>query len=685
MPIEVATVMHLRIIINMIATISSSLLLLYFCLSCCAITISGLQLSPPVMVRLEFFGNSATTTTTETFCSQRTMMNQERQHQQSFFDFSTKANRLRSKAKASSVNVMQRAASTKNLGYDTEEAIREPQQHYNLLTSTPTPTNSSSSNIMSDTRPMAHYYPSSSSPLKKVAKSRKTQIRWITQTVQKLVQHSFKHQHFSNKDIDNNLSHPTNGSTYINDRDVYNATASQMLIDGLQLLCIARTQVQVIDAGRVIESANKLQTQALPIQERIVKATSMTGLLHIAIQIMHHMLHNVQYLPSPICQDAISDGLRRAGRIQQLQDVLYSLGSVARTQNKSVSVITFNTYLASLCDVVTGKDDAVQQQQQQQRSSSTCMVVSSSGGLDGLVGDTANFKITALDRAWYCIEDVHRTMQTMAVIPDSVSYATVIQAAACVGNQTIVDAIWKVIRTRNVPPNIVAYNARLRSSTYRSHHDNSGMVLSRLGQQKHCDQEILKVWDTEISRDPHVTSDKYTIDLLLLPLIRSGRVRDVVSLLDHFIKRNSEMVVSNAFTAFLLTIVSGGEFSTARAVFEMYILPTFSPVVVGDAGGMIRMVRPTTRHFNVMIEGYRKKFQKDYSNNDTTTTTDTIQEAWSLYSIMKQSLNARPDSYTITSMMGLCQTSTELTNLIIESIVKLNIDCSSVVLRAACE
>jgi hypothetical protein len=547
---------------------------------------------------------------------------------------------------------------------------------------------------------MAHYFPASSR--QKKATSRKVQLRWITQTVQKLIYRSNKSstQFVSTNTItvyNNNNSSSSSSSPnifIINSTDMGEqrssircsnttvAESSQRLLEGLELLCIARTRAQVVEAGRMIELANVIQTQSIAIQERVIKATAMTGLLHIALQIMEYMLQHLQYLPSPICQDAMSDGLRRAGRIQQLYHLLLQLGSTAQMQNKSISLITFNTYLAALCDIITGKDDAVQQQ----RMIPADMTYSLSGWD---VAFNKNDQQVALDRAWDCISDLDWTQRNMAVTPDSVSYATVLQAAAYMGNQTIVDAVWDQIHNTNVHPNIVAYNARLRSV------GNTGTVASkstsRLGRLKKRDQEILKVWDTEISSDPYVSSDKYTIDLLLLPLIRSGRVGDVESLLDNFIKRNSESAVSNAFTAFLLTVVTGGELSTARALFEMYILPTLSPVVVGDAGGMIRMVRPTTRHFNVLIEGYRKYYQNDrflsQQNNETTTAErlDATIQAWSLYDIMTRSLNARPDSYTTTSMMGLCQTSTELSNLIYQSITQFDIECSSVVLRAACK
>jgi Pentatricopeptide repeat domain len=365
-----------------------------------------------------------------------------------------------------------------------------------------------------------------------------------------------------------------------------------------------------------------------------------------------------------------------------LEKLLCQFGAVARAQNKQISLVAFNTYLAALCDVVTEKDASMQQQR------------GDTSGVEGVTSSslttpytTTDYKTEALEQAWQWIQDPAKTAREMVILPDTVSYATVIQAAATVGNQTLVDAIWKEFKARNIKPNIVAYNARLRtvtagsgdSSRHRQQHHLRDDVRA---EHKKRDREILAVWDNEIATDPYVSPDKYSIDLLLLPLIRAGRVGDVEALLDIFVKRNSETVVSNAFTAFLLTVVGGGELSTARALFETYILPTLSPVMVGDAGGMIRMVRPTTRHFNVLLEGYRRVME--HTDNDVAKYA-AAEEGWGLYRLMMQSLGARPDAYTITSMMGLCRTSTELSNLLFEAISDVDIDCSSVVLRAACK
>jgi pentatricopeptide repeat protein len=328
------------------------------------------------------------------------------------------------------------------------------------------------------------------------------------------------------------------------------------------------------------------------------------------------------------------------------------MGALALELNREISTVSFNTYLAALCELVINDQRGKAQKQVTVRTANSCA--------------------DSLDRAWQWLRDPEETYSTLAVKLDAVSYATVIQAAAAGGNRTLVDLIWQEMMEREIQPNIVAYNARLRS------------LAGRTGA---ADDAVLKVWDEEIKPNPELQPDKYSIDLLLLPLIRAGRVGDVENLLDNFAQRKSDREVSMSFTAFLQTIVRGGELSTARALFETYILSTLSPVIVGHAGAM-RMVRPVVRHFNILLEGYRRQFAMDAWKQTSSLSEErelAHEEGWALYRLLLQSRGVCPDSYTITSMMGLCRNSTELSNLICEASTDLDIELSSVVLRAACK
>jgi len=398
-----------------------------------------------------------------------------------------------------------------------------------------------------------------------------------------------------------------------------------------------------LEAGRLLESLDIASTEPVEVQERVIKAAAMTGLLSLALNLMDSLL-SANSLPSDITQDALCSNLRRAGKLSSLEDILLRMGRLALEHSSTISVASFNIYLAALCDIVTEKDVTPKRD------------------------NTSRADLLRRAADWL---QSNRATAELGVTPDSVSFATVLHAAAAVGNRTMTDMLWEELRSRNIQPSIVAYNARLR-------------IANRRGS---ADKKVLSVWD-EIVGDPKIKPDRYTIDLVVLPLIRAGRVGDVEDLLDRFVTSNSEKVVSNGFAAFLLTIVRGGELSTARALFDMYMLPALSRLMIGDVGSM-RLVIPTARHLNILIEGYRSCLEspysskQDYERNVVGQGTTAFQEGWKLYDMMLQSPSIQPDSYTMTSMMGLCSSSSELTELLGQATNELSIECSSAVLRAA--
>jgi len=563
---------------------------------------------------------------------------------------------------------------------------------------------SSSSSILPAEGAPRHY----TSSRRRTVANRKTQLRWIAQRVQKIQQRETRtrQQQEEQQRISAALS-SDDGSSVSNTTgsNVGDHDAQQVVVQALFLLSTARSTLQVLEAQRLLRAARVSETQPIAVQERVVKAAAMTGLLSLAVSLMEDMLLRQKHVPSAICQDALCHGLRQAGRVRRLERILCQLGTVAQQeqqQQQRVSTIAFNTFLAALCNIVMDRDAAMAQRVAPATTDTAAAAATTSNHHHrySLSGEDA------LEKAWTWLRDAGTTTTTTTtqsdssrgspmsgvVVPDAVSYATVLQAAGSAGNLTMVDEIWQTMKNRQVRPNIVAYNSRLRETT-SNRREATTMDSRRRPAYKNDtrlvrgDAKILKVWDEEISRDPCVKPDKFTIDNLLLPLLRAGRVGDVEALLDTFVQRNSDSVVSNAFAAFLLKVVGGGELASARALFEMYILPTLSPVVMGDAGAMIRMVRPTTRHFNTLLEGYRKRVQNgrlDKMKLIEEQESD-AEEAWALYRLMRTSLGVRPDEYTITSMMGLSRNSTELSELLLEATSGLKIQLSAVVLRAACK
>jgi hypothetical protein len=480
------------------------------------------------------------------------------------------------------------------------------------------------------------------------APSRKHQLRWILQSIQKEKQ---------------------------TQNDPLTADSARFE-EALEELANARTPEQVTKAGSLLQSLSIAETESFPVQERLVKALALSGLVTFAVNMTEAML-DAGYFPSEITQDAICNSLRKTSKITKLSSVIRRLGQVATVQSTStstgISVVSFNIYLAALCDDSTSSATI----STTDKSSSS----SSSQSQRRRVSQNSNSRTNAnsLETACQWLLQPDKARRELGVVPEAISYATVLHAAASLGNRTMSDAVWNGMVNQGLLPTVYAYNARLK------------IVASR-GLDR--DEQALQIWQ-DIRKDPRLVPDRYTIDLILLPLIRAGKIGEVESLLDRFVSSNSGVVVSNAFGAFLGTIVQGREVASASALFSIYILPALESVVSGEA--VSRLVKPATRHFNILIDGYRQLATAGLNNStstevegddddDTTTTTlegkDEFVQGWNLYHLMIKSPALQPDAYTITSMMGLCQSPAELSDLLGQAVNDFGIECSSVVLRA---
>ena len=314
--------------------------------------------------------------------------------------------------------------------------------------------------------------------------SKRNQLRWNAQSVEKILFNDMKN-------VTTNLMEYT--------------TSCDILINGLVQLSVANHPTQILIAGRQLETLllNRflLDQVSVQVQERVVKVTSIVGLVQpLAMNIMNHMILERSYIPSEMCQEALFLCLRQLGRINQMEQTLMHLGNLATSSTNKQNVIvvgnqqsttndnhlsmngislySFNIYLACLCDLVTKSG-----------------VESGNSNSDGI------------DRAWKWIQSIDiddnevnhsfnqtttsRSMsnrislaqKTLGILPDAVSYATVIQAASLMKNETLVNWIWQELSTRQINPNIVAYNAKMRLLTTKK---NSIHLQQN-------DQEILKI------------------------------------------------------------------------------------------------------------------------------------------------------------------------------------------------
>lgn len=507
-----------------------------------------------------------------------------------------------------------------------------------------------------------------------ITSNMRNQLKWISQSVKKQL-------------IYENDAVPETCSV-----DAYN-NFCENLVDGLISLSSARNEAQVIEAGRKIEylmqDRSLLDWTSMKIQEHIVKAASASsGLLleNIALPIMRHMTCDQKYLPSNLCQDALFSSLRKAGNINDMELILKELGTLYQNEKisnasgsyppKRVSNSAFNIYLASLCDMVTNDNKKRSQTYRGKKYNYLSDNEKSDflhQGWSLIKVDRFTVNLTSSETYSSC-----QARDMLGINPDAISYATLMQGAAVAGNETLVDLLWNELTSRKMQPNIFAYNARMRVISNNK---------KRINSQENQDTRMMEIWN-EIQKDKLVRPDRYSVDLILLPTVRTKRFfSDIELLLDDFIQRNSETVVSDAFAAFLGTLVNGNELTTATRLFEKYVSPTLSPVMFGNVGSM-RMIRPISKHFNILLEGYRKHSQNitdqltisDEQNNSLESLSIT---AWNMFHLMQESRIARPDAYTITTMMGLCTNSTQLSNLIYDASTDFGIDLRDVVLRAA--
>lgn len=488
------------------------------------------------------------------------------------------------------------------------------EDHPKILKSSPPPP-SKLSNAASASNPQKF------SAGRRTAPNRKTQLRWIAQSVAKLV-----HQQ---DEIDGNKRKNTD------------------LVDCLESLANAQTQDQVIQVGNRLSTCVSQQTLSPAVQERVIKAAATTGLFQLAINSTINMLDK-DILPSDITQDALCSSLRRAGRANQMEKLLQEIGAVATSKSVSVSSSSFHIMLAALCDdpKSTGFSTAANNNNNNRGQQSSMM-----------------------NKAWAWIAQ-NRSQKELGITPGSVSFATVLQAAARNGNRTLVDNAWALMQERGVHPSPFAYNARLKLAGKGS--------MTR-------DDETMQIWQ-QIRKDPTMQPDRYTIDLVLPTLSRRGESEQIKQILDDFVIKNSQFVVSNAFSAFLISLTNAGEMNRARGIFDKYIKPSFAPVFSGDASSM-RLVTPSSKQFNVILDGYVREIEsrKPWITERATTlpAMEKIKTAaWDLYEELLSARSVNPDEFTYSIMMGLVSSPEDVCKLVESATTKFD-KLSPVLQRAA--
>ena len=386
------------------------------------------------------------------------------------------------------------------------------------------------------------------------------------------------------------------------------------LIELVYALANAQSQDQVIRIGRDLSTVVDGLQLSPAVKERLIKVTAMTGLFQMAISMTKELLlENI--LPSEITQDSLISGLRRGGRSNQIEEIMQEMGKVAQNTSAPISLSAFNIMLAALCD--------------------DCNSAKYSTYSNRTYDDR-------IDDAWKWISE-QKARKYLCVTPNAVSYATILQAAARKNNRSLADEVWASMQDHGINPNPFAYNAMLK--------------LAGKGQVSR-DEEVMQLW-TRMQFDPRTQPDRYTINMVLPVLIRRGETHQAMKILDDFVVKNSSFVVTDAFAAFMITLNNTGQTKMARELFRKYIKPYFDPLVTGDAG-RIRLVVPTVKHFNVILQGYRQELELIERAESTNEKEQIRTSAWELYNGLIENRIVEPDEFTFSTMMGLASSSADV-------------------------
>jgi hypothetical protein len=482
-----------------------------------------------------------------------------------------------------------------------------------------------------------------------------------------------------------------------NDERVYTYKRREdaSLVDALYLLLNAKNQKETIEAGKRIEALmrvgeGKESRKKFPVEvtERVIKATASTGLLKISVDLLMRMLSD-DIFPSPIAYIAVMNALRKNGRVSQMEELLTELATSCRRRHlhlkretnatkqdaTSVDVIAFNSFIAALCDAAV-RD------------------VPYSSNFDALNSDTEAFRTeffgdtNSTERASSSEKFLYKAINLLkddiackkfelTDDPDMYSYNTILAATVkCLRSSSSVSqnfsenmlhACLRGIEKRGIQKDIFTYNSMIEIAI-----------------QTERDSEALCLIDEAIA---HLDIDRYTINLALVPLLRSGRRHELMAILRRFYKANvkNTKLVASAFEAFLNTLMQNSEVDFAREhLFDVFFLPK-RPVnswtkQLGsrwpDAEAILNLdiqpIEPTTRHFNIMLTGYRKLYRPG-SSRFFRRRTDGISEgdessliAQSAYSLLDDMLRAgvQLDSYSVSSLMAFPTSSKEVSSLL---------------------
>uniref|UniRef100_A0A7S2URA9 Pentacotripeptide-repeat region of PRORP domain-containing protein n=1 Tax=Attheya septentrionalis TaxID=420275 RepID=A0A7S2URA9_9STRA len=476
------------------------------------------------------------------------------------------------------------------------------------------------------------------------------------------------------------------------DNDAQNPPPMEPLLSALHRLHSAGSQRDLTEAGRKIEYlCQEYPDYSLTVQERVMKATALAGLVHITMDIFQRSFIGRSALPSSMSYIALLQTLRRMRKVNEMRQVLVDLGNIFRqnhgkqtndddeNNHRGVHTTALNIYLAALCDASIYRSNMGGKSRE--RGSVT----------NALSNNDSNSDINETEKCQYFREALdllqpNAAHETFAIEsePDLRSYNTVLNAAATAGRMDMVNNVLALLYDRDEygKGDIYTYNARLKATVSTTAYMADTDVDPTLAVY-----DELFFQNEKLSLDS-ILPDKYTINLVLVPLIQAKRLEETLRLLGDLVNEYGDIAeteLSNAFAAFLTTLVKANELDAAESIFETFLLPAKSKP------------RPSARHFNVLINAYcsgHKKKKRTTKNDDardssqfdsiflpSSTDSNTTERAMQLFDTML-GMDIQPDVYTVSSLMSFQSKSEGITRLWKQAALDLNIQLTDVVYRS---
>eukprot|EP00557_Chaetoceros_sp_GSL56_P011126 CAMPEP_0176480672 /NCGR_PEP_ID=MMETSP0200_2-20121128/2401_1 /TAXON_ID=947934 /ORGANISM="Chaetoceros sp., Strain GSL56" /LENGTH=870 /DNA_ID=CAMNT_0017876805 /DNA_START=314 /DNA_END=2926 /DNA_ORIENTATION=- len=386
------------------------------------------------------------------------------------------------------------------------------------------------------------------------------------------------------------------------------------------------------------------------VQERVLKVASMAGFVKVSLQMLDSMLgvttstkvsqthtmdENVDvpvYIPSSMAYISVLNRLRKWNRVDLMRDILEKLSNACKRKEgqQMLHVVALNTYLAALCG-----------------DQSQSVIMNDEMKSYEFIQEAISLLETGVATERYSLSN-----------PDVMSFNTVLNAVAIRRNETMMEHVMQLMQEQGVLPDVVTYNAMLKAAPT-------------------ADAKILILDKILNSTDLDLVPDRYTIEMVLVPLVKQGRIATVMRMLQSFCSydhQKSQYSLQNAFSTFLLALVKDGEIDAARAIFDRFLLSPsleqsdstmdFVSMAQGERDGtkiQLVLLKPITRHFNALFEGYRNLNDPyKYSHMTTSSSVSPREHARNLFHHMR-AMNVSPDSFTLTLLMSMQNSTEEIT------------------------